>query len=161
MSSNANNLSYTTCAGTTPTTNPIDGSDYFVQKLYWDFLGRLPDQGGLNYWRFNITQCGFDMNCIGTKRVDVARAFFYSSEFVGSHPGLGGSRGTHDYNVNFVLACYDGFLKRCPSCPPDVDLSGFNYWVWVLDGTNPDAGDGKYNNVINAFLQCTEYRNRF
>jgi hypothetical protein len=161
MSTDAHNLSYNTCAGTTPTTNPIDGSDYFVQKLYWDFLGRLPDQDGVNYWRFNITQCGFDMNCIGTKRVDVARAFFYSSEFVGSHPGLGGPRGTHDYNVNFVLACYDGFLKRCPSCPPDVDLSGFNSWVGVLDGTNPDAGDGKYNNIINAFLQSTEYRNRF
>jgi hypothetical protein len=161
MSSDAHNLGYNTCAGTTPTTNPIDGSDYFVQKLYADFLGRPADQNGLNYWRFNITQCGFDMNCIGTKRVDVARAFFYSSEFVGLHPALGGTRGTHDYNFNFVWACYDGFLKRCPSCAPDVDLSGLNHWVGILDGTNPDAGDGKYNNVINAFLQSAEYRDRF
>ena len=158
---NVHSLNYTTCAGTSATNNPIDGSRYFLQKLYWDFLGREFDQDGLNYWRFNITQCAFDMNCVGTKRVDVARAFFYSGEFIQRHPALGGQRGTHDYNWNFIWACYDGFLKRAPNAPPDNNWEGFNYWVGVLDNTNPDASDGKYNQVINAFLLSTEYRNRF
>lgn len=160
-STNVHSLNYNTCAGTSATSNPIDGSRYFVQKLYSDFLGRPFDQDGLNYWRYNITQCAFDMNCVGVRRVDVARAFFYSGEFIQLHPALGGQRGTHDYNWNFVWACYDGFLRRAPNAPPDNNWDGFNYWVGVLDSTNPDAGDGKYNNIINAFLLSGEYRNRF
>jgi hypothetical protein len=160
-STNVHSLNYVTCAGTSVTNNPIDGSTYFVQKLYADFLGRDPDQNGLNFWRYNITQCAFDMNCVGLKRVDVARAFFYSGDFIQTHPALGGQRGTHAYNEAFVYACYDGFLRRAPNAPPDNDLSGLIYWTGILDNTNPDAGDGKYNNVINAFLLSTEYRNRF
>ena len=160
-SSNANTLSYTTCAGTTPTANPIDGSRFYTSQLYLDFLSRNADQSGLNFWRSNITECAFDMNCIAGKRVDVARAFFYSGEFIGTHPDLGGQRGTHAYNQAFVLACYDGFLRRAPNAPPDNNWDGFNFWVGVLDNTNPDASDGKYNNVINAFLHSTEYRSRF
>src|SRR5207253_1496188 len=60
-----------------------DGSRFYVSQLYWDFFNHAPDQDGLNYWRSNITQCGFDTSCIGGsdplpggKRVDVARAFF-------------------------------------------------------------------------------------
>lgn len=160
-STNVHSLNYVTCAGTSATNNPIDGSQYFVQKLYADFLGRDPDQDGLNYWRYNITQCAFDMNCVGLKRVDVARAFFYSGDFIQMHPALGGQRGTHAYNEAFVYACYDGFLRRAPNAPPDHDFSGLIYWTGILDRTNPDAGDGKYNNLINAFLLSTEYRNRF
>lgn len=44
MSTDVHNLSYNTCAGTTPTSNPIDGSEYFVRKLYADFLNKTPDQ---------------------------------------------------------------------------------------------------------------------
>jgi hypothetical protein len=101
------------------------------------------------------------MNCVGAKRVDVARAFFYSDEFIQLHPALGGQRGTHAYNEEFVYACYDGFLRRAPNAPPDYNLSGLIYWTGALDNTNPDASDGKYNNIINAFLLSTEYRNRF
>lgn len=101
------------------------------------------------------------MTCIGNKRVDVARAFFYSGEFVGMHPELGGTRGTHDYNSAFVLWCYRGFLRREPNDPPDNNWNGYNFWVNGLDSTNPDAGDDKYNNVLRAFLVSTEYRGRF
>lgn len=161
MMTNAATLQYQTCAGTTATSNPIDASWYFVEQMYKDFLLREPDASGWNYWRSNITPCNFDLNCIGNKRVDVARAFFYSGEFVGSHPGLAGERGNHAYNSNFVWACYNGFLRREPNAYPDNGWAGFNFWVGVLDSTNPDAGDGKYNDVIRAFLQCDEYRNRF
>lgn len=161
MTTNANTLTFVTCPDATATSNPIDGSLFFTQRLYLDFLNRTADESGLNFWRGNITQCGFDLNCVGNKRIDVARAFFYSTEFIGTHPGLAGSRGTHDYNAAFLLACYEGFLRREPNDPPDNNFDGFNFWLNILDSTNPDASDGKYNQIINAFLQSTEYRSRF
>jgi len=156
-----------TCSGTTATSNPIDGSRFYVTQLYWDFSTHAPDQDGLNFWRSQITQCGFDTSCIGGsdplpggKRVDVARAFFYSGDFIGMHPELGGQRGTHDYNWWFVWWCYRTLLQRYPYDPPDNNWNGFNYWVGVLDSTNPDAGDTKYNQIIKAFITSTEYRGR-
>ena len=144
-----------------------DGSRFYVSQLYWDFFNHTPDQAGLNFWRSNITQCGFDTSCIGGsdplpggKRVDVARAFFYSTEFIGMHPELGGQRGTHNYNWWFVYWCYWAFLQRAPNAPPDNNWDGFNSWVGVLDSTNPDAGDYKYNQIIKAFITSTEYRGR-
>ena len=160
ITTNAAQLQYQTCAGTEATTNLIDGSWFYVGQMYIDFLGRNPDTSGWNFWRSNITPCNFDLNCIRNKRVDVARAFFYSGEFVGAHPDLAGVRGNHTYNYNFVFACYQGFLRREPNDPPDNGWDGFNYWVRILDSTNPDAGDGKYNNILNAFLQSPEYRGR-
>jgi Tol biopolymer transport system component len=160
MSTNAADGIYQTCAGTTATSNPIDGSRFYVTEMYWDFLTRFADSDGLNFWRYNITQCGFDMGCIDAKRVDVARAFFYSGEFIGAHPELGGPRGTHDYNAAFVYWCYRTFLQREPNGPPDNNWDGFNYWVFKLDSTNPDDRDGKYNEMLRAFILSTEYRGR-
>ena len=94
--------------------------------------------------------------------MDVARAFFYSSEFIGNHPALASNqRGTHDYNAAFVFACYFGFLRRAPNDPPDYNWDGFNFWVNKLDSTNPDASDGKYNEMLKAFIESTEFRDRF
>src|SRR5205807_166871 len=164
---NVTSFAFSTCPGMTYTANPIDGSRFYVTQQYWDFLGHAPDQDGLNFWRSQITQCGFDTSCIGGsdplpggKRVDVARAFFYSGDFIGMHPELGGQRGTHDYNWWFVWWCYRTLLRRYPYDPPDNNWNGFNYWVGVLDSTNPDAGDYKYNQIIKAFITSTEYRGR-
>lgn len=161
LATNVNTLSYITCSGTTPTSNPIDGSRFYTNQLYLDFLNRSADQSGWNFWRSTITQCAFDTTCIANKRVDLARAFFYSGEFIGMHPELGGQRGTHDYNSSFVLWCYRAFLRREPNDPPDNNWNGYNFWVGVLDSTNPDAGDDKYNQMLRAFIVSTEYRNRF
>jgi hypothetical protein len=64
-----------------PTTNPIDDSQYFVRQQYLDFLNRLPDTGGLNYWTNEITRCGSDAQCIHDRRVAVADAFSFEPEF--------------------------------------------------------------------------------
>lgn len=61
--------------------NAIDDPQMFVRQHYYDFLSRLPDQAGLNYWSGQITQCGVDPLCIQTKRVGVSNAFFYELEY--------------------------------------------------------------------------------
>jgi hypothetical protein len=68
---------------TPPITNPLDNADarFFVRQHYYDFLNRLPDQGGFDFWAGQITQCGSDQACLRAKRVDVSNAFFYELEF--------------------------------------------------------------------------------
>jgi len=160
ISTNVNTVGWVTCPGTTATSNLIDSSRFFVLQQYRDFLNRQPDTSGWNFWRSGITTCGFDLACVSAKRVDVARAFFYSTEFIGAHPELGGSRGTHNYNTAFVYWCYLAFLRREPNGPPDNNWDGYNFWVGKLDSTNPDAGDAKYNEMLHAFIESIEYRNR-
>jgi len=62
-------------------TNPIDDASSFIRQHYLDFLNREPDQGGWDYWTFNITQCGNDSRCIHNRRIDVSAAFFIELEF--------------------------------------------------------------------------------
>jgi hypothetical protein len=62
-------------------TTPIDGSRFFVQQQYFDFLSRLPDQGGWDYWTDQINQCGTDAQCTRDRRIGVADSFFFEPEF--------------------------------------------------------------------------------
>jgi hypothetical protein len=66
---------------TSPGTNPIDVAGFFVRQHYLDFLNRLPDTPGLNFWTDQITGCGSDASCIAAKRESVSAAFFLSIEF--------------------------------------------------------------------------------
>ena len=52
-----------------------------MRQHYYDFLSRLPDQGGFDFWAGVITQCGSDQTCIRNKRIDVSNAFFYELEY--------------------------------------------------------------------------------
>jgi hypothetical protein len=60
--------------------NPLDATVYFVRQQYLDFLGREPDEAGLNFWVNNIDACGADGNCRAAKRTDTSAAFFLSIE---------------------------------------------------------------------------------
>ncbi|HEX7998760.1 MAG TPA: Calx-beta domain-containing protein [Pyrinomonadaceae bacterium] len=64
-----------------PTANPIDEARFFVRQNYADFLSRVPDQGGLDYWTGQITQCGSNVGCINFWRSAVSAAFFIELEF--------------------------------------------------------------------------------
>ena len=64
-----------------PTSNPIDGTEFFVRQHYLDFLNRVPDNDGLNFWVDSINSCGTDSTCTATKRVITSGAFFLSIEF--------------------------------------------------------------------------------
>src|SRR5207237_1955787 len=47
-----------------PTSNPLDAAQFFVRQHYYDFLSRVPDQSGLDFWTNQITQCGSNQACI-------------------------------------------------------------------------------------------------
>ena len=61
--------------------NPIDAAQFFVREHYYDFLNRLPDQAGLDYWTSQISACGNDVACVHRKRIDVSAAFYVELEF--------------------------------------------------------------------------------
>jgi hypothetical protein len=63
------------------TTNPIDGSTFFVRQHYLDFLSREPDTDGLAFWINGIESCGSNTQCRELKRVNASAAFFLSIEF--------------------------------------------------------------------------------
>ena len=68
---------------TPPTTNPLDhdNAQFYVRQHYYDFLSRIPDQSGLDFWTNQITSCGSDAQCRAVKRVNVSAAYFLSIEF--------------------------------------------------------------------------------
>lgn len=49
LTSNVNTLTFTTCSGTSATSNPIDGSRFFTNQQYLDFLNRSADQKWLEF----------------------------------------------------------------------------------------------------------------
>lgn len=61
--------------------NALDSAPFFVWQHYVDFLNRQPDQGGLDYWTGQITNCGIDAACIHSQRIGVSAAFFVELEF--------------------------------------------------------------------------------
>ena len=81
--------------------NVIDDARFFAQQQYLDFLGRDPDQAGLDYWTGQITQCGTDAACLHRRRLDVSAAFFVELEF--------------QETGSFVYRFYKSGLGRLPS----------------------------------------------
>jgi hypothetical protein len=148
------------CIDSPQTTNKIDGSKFYTAQLYVDFFERDPDPGGWNFWRSFITRCGFDAGCIQSERVHIAVAQMYSTEFLEMHPELAAPRGTHDYNRAFVDWCYRVFLQREPDDPPDNNCEGFNFWVNKLDNANPEDEEFNYWEMVRAFIESIEYRER-
>jgi hypothetical protein len=65
----------------TTTVVTINDADFFVSQQYVDFLSRMPDQSGFNFWTGEITGCGSNAACTELKRINVSGAFFLSIEF--------------------------------------------------------------------------------
>jgi uncharacterized protein (TIGR03118 family) len=64
-----------------PTTNPIDDAAFFVRQLFLDLLGREPEPGPFAFLVDQINACGTNAACRDQRRVDVATAFFLTTEF--------------------------------------------------------------------------------
>jgi Domain of unknown function (DUF4214) len=61
-------------------------------------------------------------------------------------------------NRAFVLMQYFGYLRRNPNSTPDTDFTGYDFWLTKLN-----QFDGNFVNaeMVKAFIQSTEYRQRF
>ncbi len=68
----------------TNTVITINDSDFFVHQHYVDFLSRMPDQQGFNFWVSEIAGCGANPTCVEFRRINTSGAFFLSIEFRGT-----------------------------------------------------------------------------
>ncbi len=133
------------------TTNPGDNQRFFVWQQYSDFLPYDPDEGGLDFWTSQITShCGVGFNgnnaCSRTYRASVSKEFFrvaFPTAF--------------NNNSEFVHLCYEAYLRRSV---PNND-GGFQLWLGQLNSYGTPASEAGKDSIIDAFITCGEYRQRF
>ncbi|PYS68134.1 MAG: hypothetical protein DMF69_21055 [Acidobacteria bacterium] len=65
---------------------------------------------------------------------------------------------TAEFNRAFVLMQYFGYLRRNPNEHPDIDYTGFDFWLTKLNQFN---GNFVQAEMIKAFIVSGEYRQRF
>jgi hypothetical protein len=65
---------------------------------------------------------------------------------------------TREKNRAFVLMEYFGYMRRNPNQTPDVDFTGFNFWLTKLNSFN---GNFVTAEMVKAFIESIEYRTRF
>jgi len=63
-----------------------------------------------------------------------------------------------ELNPAFVLLQYFGYLRRNPTDTPDLNDNGYQFW---LNKLNQFGGNFIEAEMVKAFLNSTEYRNRF
>src|SRR6266566_5180030 len=63
-----------------------------------------------------------------------------------------------EFNRAFVLMQYFGYLRRNPDQAPDSDFSGYDFWLGKL---NQFGGDFRRAEMVKAFINSNEYRDRF
>ncbi len=63
-----------------------------------------------------------------------------------------------EFNRAFVLMQYFGYLRRNPNDAPDVNFDGYNFWLNKLNQFNGNFQDAE---MVKAFINSTEYRQRF
>lgn len=90
-----------TARAATANANPLDSPEFFVRQQYVGFLGREPEQAGLDYWASEIRSCVEDADCINSRRLGVSAAFYIEQEF--------------QQTGSFVYRIYKGSLGRQPS----------------------------------------------
>jgi YD repeat-containing protein len=98
--------------------NRTDGE--YVADLYWSYLQRAPDAGGLNFWTNEFAQCNGDAQCRANKRSDLRVAFQESAEFGEKVRNLCGTSAAATVNGN----------------------TGYNFTTARLDPVNRTGGSG-------------------
>jgi hypothetical protein len=63
-----------------------------------------------------------------------------------------------ELNASFVLAEYYGYLRRNPTDAPDFSDDGYQFWLSKLTSF---SGDFVKSEMVKAFINSIEYRNRF
>ena len=121
------------------TANPLDTPEYFVRQQYLDFLGREPDQGGLDYWSGELRACGVNVDCLNARRIGVSAAFFVEQEFQDT--------GSFIYNL------YEGGLGRRPAY---AEYSADR--LTVIGGANLES---EKNAFAESFIERAEFAQRY
>jgi hypothetical protein len=133
-----------------PASNPVDDTRFFVRQNYFDFLRRVPDALWEN-WISYIDECGADAGCLAERRMETARGFIESAEFLNKHPILRDNPvGSQTYNEEYIRQLYRCLLQKEP------DAAGFTYHLTFIN-TYP----GSYSILIGHFIESPEYRARF
>ncbi len=143
---------------TLATTNQLDDARYFVTQHYYDFLSRVPDQSGLDYWTGQITMCGTDVNCLRTQRITVSNAFFYEQEY----------QQTGSYVVRVYRAAY-GDNQPIPNNDanpafPNENKKLVNYSAFSPDRARVRGGPSLAQtqlDLANAFVLRSEFLARY
>ncbi len=129
---------------TTPSNvNAIDDVRTFVRQHYYDFLNRLPDQGGLDYWTSRITDCGNDSACVHRRRIDVSAAFFVELEF---------------QRTGYVV--YRMYRAAYGTLPNTTTRANITFAQFIADrGLLPEGSDIAQTTIsfANAFVQRSEF----
>jgi len=124
--------------------NPLGSPEYFVRQHYVDFLGREPDEAGLNFWSDQIIGCGADQNCFERRRENVSAAFFLSIEFLRTGGLVDGVyRAAYGARPNFAH-----FLPDTRTVGHGVRV-GIDGWE-VLLAANTEA-------FVNSFVNRAEF----
>ncbi len=63
-----------------------------------------------------------------------------------------------EFNPAFVLLQYYGYLRRAPTDAPDTNDDGYQFWLAKL---NQFGGNFEQAEMVKAFINSIEYRNRF
>jgi hypothetical protein len=63
-----------------------------------------------------------------------------------------------EFDRDFVLMQYFGYLRRDPDSAPDADFTGYDFWLSKLEQF---GGDFVRAEMVKAFLTSEEYRKRF
>jgi hypothetical protein len=145
---------------TVTTVNPIDSPDFFVRQHYLDFLNRLPDAAGLQFWTNQITECDSRpeperTSCREVRRINVSAAFFLSIEFQ--------ETGYLVYRT-YKTAYGDATSPNVPGTVPIVRLNEFLGDSQQI-GQGVVVGQGNWQQLLennkNAFVLEYVQRQRF
>jgi hypothetical protein len=116
--------------------NPIDDQAFFIRMQYVDFLGRVAEQGGFEFWMNRMNSCPAGQTC---DRTDTSQRFFQSDEFQ--------ERGFYVYRL------YDAVLGRLPQynefVPDMARLNGFQ---------NPQEQQQSKNEYLQDFINRAEFK---
>ena len=63
-----------------------------------------------------------------------------------------------EFNKAFVLMQYFGYLRRNPNDLPDLDFSGYNFWLGKLNQFNGNFVNAE---MVKSFIVSGEYQHRF
>lgn len=149
-----------------PGTNPpqfitIDDNDFFTQEQYIDFLNRMPDQSGFQFWLGQLNGCGANNpSCTEAMRVNVSASFFLSIEFketgylaertyktaFGDAPGTSTLGGNHSITAPIIR--FNEFL---------TDIKTIGNGVVVLAQGWEAALEANKVAYFNAFVQRSSF----